>query len=231
MMENEPDDTWDDENDLDSWDEIGFEQPSQVPPPSRLIADPVDAERLAAEWMHWAGFPNVRMTAAGADQGVDVRSDNAVAQVKFQRQPVGRPALQMLTGVAKHERKQALFFSRSGYSRTAHEWARATDIALFEFIGDATVRPVNKASTDIERQALGKLPLPAWRDSAEDVGTLIVMLSALIGVAVTWTSGPLWIFSLVLGGLLGAGVGFVVFLILMFSGVLGPTEDPLRRSR
>ena len=78
---------------------------------ARTIRSPDDAEQVAAEWMRHLGFGDARCTGAGTDGGVDVRSREAVAQVKAQLTPVGRPELQALYGVARSEGCQPLFFS------------------------------------------------------------------------------------------------------------------------
>lgn len=102
-------------------------------PVARLIRTPTDGEEVAAEWMRWFGFADAYATQASRDGGIDVDSSTAVAQVKMQRTPVGRPVLQQLSGVAQVMGKQALCFSLMHYTRDAEQWAGRTGIALFRF--------------------------------------------------------------------------------------------------
>ena len=69
------------------------------------------------------GYDDAEVTGPGADGGVDVTSRRSVAQVKTETLPVGRPALQRLHGVAMADGKEGLFFSLSGYTSQAVEWA------------------------------------------------------------------------------------------------------------
>jgi len=57
-----------------------------------------EAEEAAASHMRRMGYAGVKLTTGGADGGVDVRASGAMAQVKFEAKPVGRPALQRLVG-------------------------------------------------------------------------------------------------------------------------------------
>lgn len=112
-------------------------------PLPRLIRSARDAELVAAEWMAFMGFTHVQPTAVGADGGVDVVSDEAVAQVKAEMKPVGRPAVQQHHGVATALGKQALFFSLAGYSEQARTFAHDQGIALYSFDLQGDPEPVN----------------------------------------------------------------------------------------
>jgi hypothetical protein len=102
-------------------------------PTPRLIKTPTDAEAYACDVMLALGFAGATCTNAGRDGGVDVRSRDAVAQVKVEGIKTDAPRLQALSGVAAHERKRAVFFSLSGYTAAALAWAERTGMALFEF--------------------------------------------------------------------------------------------------
>ena len=110
---------------------------------ARTIRSPDDAEQVAAEWMRHLGFEDARCTGAGTDGGVDVRSREAVAQVKAQLTPVGRPELQALYGVARSEGRQSLFFSLMSYTAAALTWADEVGMPLFRFDHAGLVEPVN----------------------------------------------------------------------------------------
>lgn len=112
-------------------------------PPSRLFKKPEDAEEAARDWMVFLGFRDARLTQRGADGGIDVDSTEAVAQVKAEMRPTGRPVIQGLNGVAAHHKKLGLFFSLGGYTSEALHWATDADIAAFEFDYSGGVEPVN----------------------------------------------------------------------------------------
>jgi hypothetical protein len=122
---------------------------------ARTIRSPDDAEQVAAEWMRHLGFDDARCTGAGADGGVDVRSRRAVAQVKAQLTPVGRPELQALYGVARSEGRAPLFFSLMAYTAAALAWADEVGMALFRFDHAGLVEPVNVAAEALIATAAG----------------------------------------------------------------------------
>ncbi len=131
---------------------------------ARTIRSPDDAEQVAAEWMRHLGFDDARCTGAGTDGGVDVRSREAVAQVKAQLTPVGRPELQALYGVARSEGRQSLFFSLMSYTAAALTWADEVGMPLFRFDHAGMVEPVNASAEALLVAAGGPgvlLP-PAW---------------------------------------------------------------------
>lgn len=121
---------------------------SHLPPPEpRQIRNPRDAELVAAEWMKFWGFDDAVATPVGADQGIDVVCDEAVAQVKAHMVPIGRPDLQNLAGVAAVEGKTALFFALNGFTAQAIEWADKAKMALFTFDLQGEPEPVNQIAS------------------------------------------------------------------------------------
>ena len=114
--------------------------------------------------MRHLGFEDARCTGAGTDGGVDVRSGRAVAQVKAQLTPVGRPELQALYGVARSEGHQPLFFSLMSYTAAALSWADEVGMALFRFDHAGMVEPVNAPAEALLAAAGGPglQPPPAW---------------------------------------------------------------------
>jgi hypothetical protein len=110
-----------------------------------VIDSPADAEAQAAVWMIGLGFADAMPTQFTADGGIDVVSSRAVAQVKFQVAPVGRPALQNLVGAAgsEHPGKFKLFFSWKGYSGPAFVFAEQAHVALFSFTTGGELVPEN----------------------------------------------------------------------------------------
>lgn len=64
--------------------------------------------------------------------------------MKWQTAPVGRPAIQNLAGAAQGQ--LALFFSSSGFTKGAIEWAQEVSIQLYQFDLWGNVRPVMSAA-------------------------------------------------------------------------------------
>jgi hypothetical protein len=166
---------------------------------ARTIRSPDDAEQVAAEWMRHLGFADARCTGAGTDGGVDVRSREAVAQVKAQLTPVGRPELQALYGVARSEGRRPLFFSLMSYTAAALAWADEVGMALFRFDHAGAVEAVNVPAEGLLVAAGGPAVLrpPAWpvrlSDRAgraaiarERRGLLFAERVAFVGLAWVW---------------------------------------------
>jgi hypothetical protein len=166
---------------------------------ARTIRSPDDAEQVAAEWMRHLGFGDACCTGAGTDGGVDVRSREAVAQVKAQLTPVGRPELQALYGVARSEGRRPLFFSLMSYTAAARGWADEVGMALFRFDHSGMVEAVNPAAETLVSTAGGPAVLlpPAWpvrlSDRAgraavarERRGLLFVERVTLVGLGWIW---------------------------------------------
>ena len=118
-------------------------------PPERLIREARDAELIAVEWMRYLGFDDAVATPVGADGGVDVVSTRAVAQVKMEGKPTGRPVVQQLHGVAVHEDKTGVFFSLAGYTPHARNWAQTSGTALFRFDYQGAAEPVNAVAHEL----------------------------------------------------------------------------------
>lgn len=115
-----------------------------------FLRSAADAEVAAASHMRKLGFEDATATGAGADAGIDVASDTALAQVKWKNAMVGRPEVQRLFGArAMDFKKQLVFYSTSGYSKHALEFADENRIALFtlETFGDP--QAVNKMASEL----------------------------------------------------------------------------------
>lgn len=105
-----------------------------------------DAEAAAAHHMRTVlELTDATLSPAGADQGIDVTSSTAVAQVKHLSRPVGRPDLQRLVGANEGPRRM-LFYSTSGYSREAIAYADRLWIALFQFVPPDPPIPINRTA-------------------------------------------------------------------------------------
>jgi hypothetical protein len=108
------------------------------------------AESLAAAHMRALGFPDARVTSAGADRGIDVVATDGVAQVKYLSRPVGGPDIQRLRGAAFGV-EAVLFYANTGYTTAALQAANESGIALFTYDEAGTVLATNlRASALIE---------------------------------------------------------------------------------
>ncbi len=116
------------------------------------------AEQAAQTWMRDWGYRDARLTASGADGGIDVHSSGAVAQVKYEVSKTGAPALQRLFGARGPDRaRQMLFFSMAGFSRPAVDYADSVGIALFHYGADGRVRAVNDSARRVSGDRLRAL--------------------------------------------------------------------------
>lgn len=107
------------------------------PPPSPrpLGVDPRGAEEVVAQWMRHLGESDAELTSYVGDGGIDVQGRKSFAQVKHYSKSVGVAPIRELAGVAASDpaRRQALFFTCSGYARGAVEFADSAGIALFVY--------------------------------------------------------------------------------------------------
>ena len=117
-------------------------------PPRMGIENWEDAEVFAVKYMRWLGFTDAKKTRGGTDEGKDVDSSKAVAQVKDMGTGVSRPMLQQLFGVAAAEKKVPVFFARS-YAKTAKEWGEKYKVALFQYTLKGEVKPMSKKAQEL----------------------------------------------------------------------------------
>lgn len=99
------------------------------------------AEHLAAATLRQFGFDDAAVTGDGTDRGLDVVGSRVAAQVKYTNAAVGRPVIQQLVGAAGD--RQAVFFSRAGFTEHALEEAHDRGMALFEITLPSSVKPRN----------------------------------------------------------------------------------------
>jgi hypothetical protein len=155
-----------------------------LPPPAAVTTWQI-AEAVSARWLRWLGHADAQVTNAGADGGIDVVSNSALAQVKFHVRPAGRPALQALQGAAMGSARQLYFFSSGGYASTAIQYAEAMGIACFRLHPDGSVTPHSSAARSLYRAAASnRAGDPTWVDpavAAEEFDQLMTM--ALLAVA------------------------------------------------
>lgn len=120
-------------------------------PRPRLVKTFNEAEEYAASIMIALGFSDVEVSRVGSDEGIDVSSFEALAQVKMEGVKTSREKVQRLTGVCSVYRKSALFFSLSGYSGPALDWAEKTHTACFEFHYDGSLIARSRAAMELMR--------------------------------------------------------------------------------
>ncbi|GAB3079189.1 hypothetical protein GCM10027215_20630 [Nocardioides zeae] len=126
---------------------------------ARAVVSWRDAEKNAAHWMRMWGFKDAHVTGPGSDGGVDVRATGALAQVKMEAQPTGRPVVQRLVGARGRDISMRLFFfTAAGYSRSAVTYANELRVALFRYDTLGHVVAVNGAAQRILDAA--RLPTP-----------------------------------------------------------------------
>ena len=95
------------------------------------------------------GFADAAITGGSADAGIDVQSRRAIAQVKWQGAVTSRPDVQRLYGArGAVDNREMLFFSASGYSSHAVEYADECEIALFIYDPVGEVYAVNAIAED-----------------------------------------------------------------------------------
>jgi hypothetical protein len=129
----------------------GAWQPQGPPPPRMPSCTPREAEYVAAQWMRYLGGTSCRVTQASRDGGMDIVSDTHVAEVKHHLSPVGVNFVRQIYGTATGAAKLAMFFSLSGYTRDAEDFANANSIALFRY------DPADRTLTPKSRSALNAL--------------------------------------------------------------------------
>lgn len=120
----------------------------------RVITSWHQAEVSALRCLLLLGHEDAALTQSGADGGLDVVASGAVAQVKFTGRPAPRKDLQALEGAAFDHPGQRYFFSYSGYTLPAFEYAEAVDMALYSYSSDGLPKPENDLAADLLRQAL-----------------------------------------------------------------------------
>jgi hypothetical protein len=99
----------------------------------RLIRGHRDAELAVRDWLRASGYPDAELTPAGADGGIDVLASGAVAQVKAEMLPIGRPIIQQIAGIAAVESKVGFCFSLAGFTPEAAGWANRAGVLLYRF--------------------------------------------------------------------------------------------------
>ena len=102
------------------------------------------AEENAAGWLRYWGYADA--VVIPADSGVAVRSRNALAQVRFEAYDIDQPDLQRLVGARRLGKESLFFFTGSGFSTAATEYADLMGICLVKYDLSGAVLPLNAAA-------------------------------------------------------------------------------------
>uniref|UniRef100_UPI003D8FFC5C restriction endonuclease n=1 Tax=Gordonia sp. B7-2 TaxID=3420932 RepID=UPI003D8FFC5C len=182
-------------------------------------ADAHKAEHVAAGIMRDIGFPSAEVTVSSRDHGIDVRASGALAQVKWQSRPVGRPATQQFAGACLRERtllrkdSKMLFFAKNGYTVDAVSYADDVRIALFQFDMDGKAMAANKHARDFRKnypdtvtqevlprkKASASKPAGRWVRILEDVA-LALIIALIVLVPILTVVGAGWLIYLGFAG-------------------------------
>jgi hypothetical protein len=143
-----------------------------------------DAEVVAAVWMRWLGHRDARKTPSGADGGVDVISETALAQVKHLAKPVSRPELQKLVGADERAGRALYFFSSAGYTRQSLEMADRMGIACFSLRSSGHVDPANPIAAGAFRRAQAMHVGEEWVDPMVAQAKLLTRVGHVLDVLI-----------------------------------------------
>ena len=124
---------------------------SPYQPRYRLIRNPRDAEINVAEYLKGLGARGVAVTRMSRDGGVDVVAEGLKIQVKAQTSPVGVRPVRELRGVLSVGDAGG-FFSLSGFTNGAEDFADGHGLALWEFDYQGLPSPVNRHAQDWVRR-------------------------------------------------------------------------------
>lgn len=103
-----------------------------------------EAEHRAVEQLWKWGRDDAKVTTAGADGGIDIAGKDLIGQVKWQKAKVGRPELQRLFGARGARQHLMVFFSLSGYSQLAIDYADSVGMLLFVYGPTGKARHANR---------------------------------------------------------------------------------------
>lgn len=133
--------------------------PSSRPRPLPAELTWQQAEEAAARHMREVlMFSNVRVSAPGADNGIDVWSREGIAQVKWYTTPVGIAEVQRLRGTVSGTQWAVFYASIYGFTKAAKEAATSGNVALFCIVTDGAVAPMNHVAESLLRMRLNLPP-------------------------------------------------------------------------
>lgn len=108
------------------------------------------AESLVRDWMAYMGISSATVTRLSGDGGIDVDSNEFVAQVKNYRDAVGAGPVRELLGVAIAEGKKPLFFTSGYFTSEAQAFAEKAQLPLFVYDAqNGTLECVNSSAQEL----------------------------------------------------------------------------------
>lgn len=153
----------------------------------KIITDYRKAEEIAASWLRRFGYRDAHVTPDRQDDGIDVESFGAVAQVKnWTTKRAGIAEVQRLVGSAKHG-QACFFFAAIGYTRSAARWAANPDsrVGLFILTPDGNIHACNYRARRTLWEAKTHLPVALRRPLTfrdRFFGSLFMFLSSILFV-------------------------------------------------
>lgn len=136
-----------------------------------------DYERFALAYLRAAGYRGAELLPPGT-RNIDIGGGGVVAQVRARATKPKESDIRIVESVAREEQAQAVFFSRSGYSRGAVEAAQALGVACFIFDG-TTPQPANDAGRALVVDRLSVEQI-AERLAGTDAGVRSVTVEGLL---------------------------------------------------
>ena len=103
------------------------------------------AEQNAVLQLRFLGFLDARLTPPGTDD-IDVTSKKVVGQVKYEQAHTGKPSLARLYGTYGEDGRELWFFTATGYSKKAVEYADEKGILLFTYSITGELESANDAA-------------------------------------------------------------------------------------
>jgi hypothetical protein len=100
-----------------------------VKPGKLMHPSPESFEVYCRDWCEYLGYEGAVKTQNTRDGGIDIKSTNMIAQVKFQVSPVGVKPVRELNGVRKPG-EEVLFFALNGFTPEARRAAAEMNITL-----------------------------------------------------------------------------------------------------
>lgn len=188
------------------------------------------AEALALAHMKEIGFADAKRTPQGADKGLDAVSERAAAQVKAKQDPVGAPDLQKLKGAAANY-EHLLFYSLSGYTTQATEFAANANIALFTFDRNNNVLGFNDVARWLDGSSNPAAKALMASKEAQSVANHMKEFSALLPEITNWLKLSPWPYLVPLErleaaalGISASSIGFASFQLK--ATLLSPKASP-----
>ncbi|MBC7597253.1 MAG: restriction endonuclease [Kineosporiaceae bacterium] len=134
--------------------ELRLNRPAPAPEPQPYGVSHEGAEHLVAAWMRHLGVLDAEVTRFSGDGGIDVDSEQFIAQVKNYAGTVPVDELRALHGVAVMEGKAAILFTSGSLTAAAAEFADRAGIIVLRYNAvEATLEGLNDVG--VAAEALG----------------------------------------------------------------------------